>query len=158
MVLGDLIHSRLGLTQELRQKLVALPALLDAPMRLIGGNHERGCWLEGLELEPALAMGPLWLSHAPEPRDGRLNLCGHRHPVAVVGRGADRLRLPCFAYDETVEQLVLPAFGHLTGGHLCTEREALWLVADGAIVPWNPSKRHRNPSLVRPPSGLNPAA
>ncbi len=138
VVLGDLIHSRLGLTQELRQKLAALPSLLGCPLRLIGGNHERGSWLEGLVQEPSLTMGPLWLSHAPEPKTGRLNVCGHRHPVALVGRGADRLRLPCFAYDQTLDQLVLPAFGALTGGHPCSGGEALWLVADGAVMAWNP--------------------
>ncbi len=141
VVLGDLIHSRLGLTEELRQKLAALPSLLGCPLRLVGGNHERGSWLEGLVQEPSLAMGPLWLSHAPEPRAGRLNVCGHRHPVALVGRGADRLRLPCFAYDKALEQLVLPSFGALTGGHPCPPGEALWLVAEGAIIPWNPSPK-----------------
>ncbi len=155
VVLGDLIHSRLGLTGELRQKLAALPELLGAPLRLIGGNHERGCWLDGLEQEPSTAAGPLWLSHAPEHRPGLLNVCGHRHPVALVGRGADRLRLPCFAYDRTLEQLVLPAFGQLTGGHPCSRAEVLWLVADGAVVPWNPSPAPRRSACRR---GGGPAA
>ncbi|MFY7695547.1 MAG: metallophosphoesterase, partial [Cyanobium sp.] len=53
MVLGDLIHSRLGLTADLRQKIAALPALMKCPLRLIGGNHERGSWLEGLGQEPS---------------------------------------------------------------------------------------------------------
>ncbi|MCT0207548.1 ligase-associated DNA damage response endonuclease PdeM [Synechococcus sp. CS-1332] len=147
VVLGDLIHSRLGLTEELRQKLAALPSLLGCPLRLVGGNHERGSWLEGLVQEPSLAMGPLWLSHAPEPRAGRLNVCGHRHPVALVGRGADRLRLPCFAYNQTLEHLVLPSFGALTGGHPCPRGEVLWLVADGAVIPWTPS--HQLPRAHR---------
>ena len=38
MVLGDLIHSHLGLTPELRLKLKALPELLGCPLRLIGGD------------------------------------------------------------------------------------------------------------------------
>ncbi len=150
VVLGDLIHSRLGLTQELRQKLAALPSLLGCPLRLIGGNHERGSWLEGLIQEPSLALGPLWLSHAPEPRAGRLNVCGHRHPVALVGRGPDLLRLPCFAYDPVLEQLVLPAFGALTGGHPCTGGEALWLVADGAVMAWNPAWKRSGQRPQRP--------
>jgi len=42
LVLGDLIHSRLGLTAELRQKAGGLRRLLRAaPLILIGGNHER---------------------------------------------------------------------------------------------------------------------
>lgn len=135
VVLGDLIHGRLGLTQELRAKLRALPELLGCPLRLIGGNHERGSWIEGLPQEPSQAVGQLWLSHEEEPRSGLLNLCGHRHPVAVLGRGQDRLRLPCFAYNPALEQLVLPAFGQLTGGHPCSPEEQLWLLVEGRVVP-----------------------
>ncbi len=144
VVLGDLIHSRLGLTGELRAKLAALPELLGCQLRLIGGNHERGSWIEGLVQEPSQALGPWWLSHTPEPRSGHLNLCGHLHPVAVVGRGADRLRLPCFSYCQANERLALPAFGRLTGGHPCSQRERIWLVADGTVVDWTqtpPSSR-----------------
>jgi DNA ligase-associated metallophosphoesterase len=141
IVLGDLIHSRLGLTAELRDKLRALPTLLGCTLRLISGNHDQGSWLEGLRQEPAQALGRLWLSHDADHRPGRLNVCGHRHPVAVVGRGADRLRLPCFAYDAALEQLVLPAFGALTGGHPCGAGEQLWLVAEGTVMPWTQSSR-----------------
>lgn len=135
LVLGDLIHGRTGLTPELRAKLRALPELLGCPLRLIGGNHERGSWIEGLPQEPSQAVGSLWLSHEGEPRAGHLNLCGHRHPVALLGRGHERLRLPCFAYNPPLEQLVLPAFGHLTGGHPCSEEEQLWLLVEGTVVP-----------------------
>jgi DNA ligase-associated metallophosphoesterase len=135
-VLGDLIHGRLGLTAELRAKLRALPELLGCELTLVGGNHERGSWLEGLPAQPAHAVGPLWLSHEPESRPGCLNVCGHCHPVAVVGRGADRLRLPCFAYDPAAERLLLPAFGDLTGGHPRGRGEKLWLVAEGTVVAW----------------------
>ena len=156
VVLGDLIHGRVGLTPELRQKLAALPELLGCPLRLIDGNHERGSWFQGLGREASTALGPLWLSHGPEPRPHYLNLCGHLHPVAVVGRGADRLRLPCFAYrkrgDPTADhrpgdELVLPAFGNLTGGHPCLEADALWLVAEGTVVPWPAPGSTKHPNL-----------
>jgi DNA ligase-associated metallophosphoesterase len=143
IVLGDLLHGRHGLTAELRDKLRALPELLGCRLRLVGGNHERGCWLEGLAAEPGLALGPLWLSHEPERRPGLLNLCGHVHPVAVVGGGADRLRLPCFALVAEGERLLLPAFGTLTGGHPVTEAERLWLVAEGAVLAWTGPRRRR---------------
>jgi DNA ligase-associated metallophosphoesterase len=136
LVLGDLIHSRLGLTGDLRAKLAALPELLACPLELVGGNHERGSWIEGLPQQPSQALGPWWLSHEPEPRPGLLNLCGHLHPVALVGCGADRLRLPCFSFDPATERLALPAFGDLTGGHPCPAGERQWLVADGSVVPW----------------------
>ena len=148
VVLGDLIHSRLGLTAELRHKIAALPELMGCPLRLIGGNHERGSWLEGLNQEPSQALGPWWLSHAPEPRTGLLNLCGHRHPVAVVGDAADRLRVPCFAFDPVQATLVLPAFGSLTGGHPCPPGERLWLVAEGQVLLWNQRSSRLRPGLA----------
>ena len=149
IVLGDLIHSRLGLTGELRAKLSALPELLGCPLRLIGGNHERGSWLEGLEQEPPQALGPWWLSHEPDRQPGHLNLCGHLHPVAVVGSGPDRLRLPCFALNRDTGRLALPAFGVLTGGHPCSEGDQIWLIAEGTVVPWTPSPAGRRRPGVR---------
>ncbi len=145
VVLGDLIHSRVGLTEALRQKIRALPELMECPLRLIGGNHERGSWLEGLPQAPPRVEGPWWLSHAPEPREGFLNLCGHRHPVAVVGNPSDRLRIPCFAFDPRRDVLVLPAFGALTGGHPCLPGERIWLVAEGQVIPWNLGPKRLRP-------------
>ena len=143
IVLGDLVHSRLGLTATLQAKLAALPELLGCPLRLIGGNHDRGSTLPGLRQEPPQALGPWWLSHEPDPQPARLNLCGHLHPVAQVGQGNNRLRLPCFSLNEGLQRLALPAFGRLTGGHLSAQGEKLWLVADGAVVAWN---QHQLPS------------
>ena len=147
VVLGDLIHSPMGLTAELQHKLQALPELLGCRLRLIGGNHDRGCALGGLPQEPSQPLGPWWLSHEPEPRDGHLNLCGHLHPVALVGKGNNRLRLPCFSLDEQQQRLALPAFGRLTGGHPSAQGERLWLVAEGAVIAWKqpPPLRQKRP-------------
>lgn len=136
VVLGDLIHSRVGLTAELRAKIRALPELLGCPLELIGGNHDQGSWLEGLRAGPPQRCGDLWLSHEPctphEP--DLLNVAGHVHPVAVLGQGADRLRLPCFALHRTTRQLLLPAFGHLTGGWAVSPEYQRWVIADGHVL------------------------
>jgi metallophosphoesterase superfamily enzyme len=108
--------------------------LLGCPLRLIGGNHERGSWIAGLAQEPSQAVGPWWLSHEPEARDGHLNLCGHLHPVALLGGNGDRLRLPCFSYCPRSERLALPAFGALTGGMPLPRHERQWLLAEGAVL------------------------
>lgn len=136
IVLGDLIHSRLGLSGGLRETLTALPELLGCALQLVQGNHDAGSWLAGLPAEPAQSAGPLWLSHEPQrpPAEGQLNICGHLHPVAVLAGAADRLRLPCFALDHQGRQLQLPAFGALTGGYPCSALLRRWVVAEGQVL------------------------
>ncbi|MEB3157831.1 MAG: ligase-associated DNA damage response endonuclease PdeM [Synechococcus sp.] len=151
VVLGDLIHGRLGLTPSLREKLLVLPELCGCPVLLIGGNHDRASVIEGLPQQPSCRLGDLWLSHEPEqppPTEAGhlLNVCGHVHPVASIQQGCDRLRIPCFAYNPDQQHLLIPAFGELTGGHSCDQRYRKWLVADHAIVPWIdpvPTPQHR---------------
>ena len=136
VVLGDLIHSRLGLTAELRAKIRALPELLGCPLELIGGNHDQGSWLEGLSAGAPRRCGDLWLSHEPcTPMEADLlNVAGHVRPVAVLGKGADRLRLPCFALRRPARQLLLPAFGHLTGGYAVSPDYERWVIAEAQVL------------------------
>jgi DNA ligase-associated metallophosphoesterase len=136
VVLGDLIHSRVGLTGELRAKIRALPELLGCTLELIGGNHDQGSWLEGLSAGPPRRCGQLWLSHEPcTPNEANLlNVAGHVHPVAVLGQGADRLRLPCFALQRQARQLLLPAFGHLTGGYAVSPEYQRWVIAESQVL------------------------
>ena len=146
IILGDLIHSRLGLTPQLRDVLRHLPELCGCELVLIGGNHDRSCWIEGLPQHASQAVGRLWLSHAPEtPREtGQLNICGHLHPSTRLRTRADSVRLPCFAFDPDGPRLVIPAFGELTGSHDCGERYRQWLIAEGSIVPWfDPHPKNR---------------
>ena len=161
IILGDLVHGPLGLTETLRETLEALPELAGCPITLVGGNHDRHCRTLGLPQQPSYRLGQLWLSHEPEhaadsssdlscQQAHLLNVCGHIHPVASLSSGSDRLRLPCFAYDAMEERLLIPAFGELTGGHECGQLYRKWLVAEGTIVPWqNPESRVRKKRLVR---------
>ena len=153
VILGDLIHSRLGLTQQLRDVLRALPDLIDAEVDWISGNHDRSSVIEGLPQQRSQRLGRLWLSHEPErpPQDDGvlLNICGHMHPMGRIHGGGDQLRLPCFAFQPDHDRLIIPAFGELTGGHDCDHRDPQWLVADGTIVPWlSPSHPSRRGAVV----------
>jgi DNA ligase-associated metallophosphoesterase len=118
VVLGDLFHATANAEwADFAAWLEAQPA----PMVLVAGNHDRFFMKKmpatQLRLERGtLAAGRLRLSHAPEvagENDG-LNICGHLHPgLQLQGRAGMRLRLPCFWLRP--QQLVLPAFGGLTG-------------------------------------------
>jgi DNA ligase-associated metallophosphoesterase len=136
LVLGDLIHGRQGLGPELRRQIDQLPEQLGCQLTLVEGNHDRGSRLATLPATASQARGALWLSHGPEaPPPQLLNICGHLHPVAQLGAGADRLRLPCFALDRRRRQLLLPAFGDLTGGHPCPPGLQRWAIAEGQVLP-----------------------
>ncbi|WP_415399850.1 ligase-associated DNA damage response endonuclease PdeM [Synechococcus sp. W4D4] len=136
LVLGDLIHSRLGLTSELQQKLSALPELMGCELVLVGGNHDRGAVFPSLRAQPSFQLGSWWLSHEPErpPAEGLLNICGHLHPVALLGQGSDRMRLPCFGLDQINHRLLLPAFGDLTGGHPAPAGLERWVIAEDQVL------------------------
>jgi len=96
---------------------------------------------------PGMLAGSTVYYYVEAKADALLNICGHVHPVARLRQGCDGLRLPCFAFHASDQQLLIPAFGELTGGHECGQRYRKWLVADNAIVPWldplshSPSRR-----------------
>jgi DNA ligase-associated metallophosphoesterase len=142
--LGDLLHSRhahdaqtLATFARWRQQRTELELLL------VRGNHDDSAgdpppaWGVHCVDEPyALPGAPgLALCHHPEPIAGRYVLAGHNHPCTTVGRGIDRLRLPCFHFGASVG--VLPAFGAFTGMHPIDRApgDRVFVVADNAVHP-----------------------
>jgi uncharacterized protein len=145
--LGDLLHSRRSFAAQTLAAFARWRA--DRPaleLVLVRGNHDHRagdppcdwgvhCVDEPFTLPAAPALA---LCHHPEPRHGRYVLAGHRHPCTTVGRGFDRLRLPCFHLGERVG--VLPAFGSFTGMHPIerAEGDRVFVVADNAVHEWPP--------------------
>jgi uncharacterized protein len=141
--LGDLLHSRhahapatiaaVAQWRELRARLELV---------LVRGNHDQRAgdpppsWGVTCVEEPFTLPGTsLSLCHHPRPIRGAYVLAGHHHPCITVGRGIDRLRLPCFHFGAAVG--VLPAFGAFTGMHPI-ERvpgDRVFVVADNAVHP-----------------------
>lgn len=138
--LGDLLHSahaRAAATLEAFGDWRRRHAGLD--LVLVRGNHDDragdppAAFGVSVVDEP-LQHGPLALCHHPRPIAGAYVLGGHLHPcITVGGRGADRLRLPCFHLGGTVG--VLPAFGAFTGMHAVRPAagDRLFVVADGEV-------------------------
>ena len=139
--LGDLMHGRLSPGSATFHALIAWrerrPGL---SLELVPGNHDRHAG----DLPPALGMqvhedphdiGPFALRHHPEPLPGRYVLAGHVHPVVTLhGSGRDRVRTPCFTFNEAVG--VLPAFGAFTGGYVVerSEAERVYVVAGERVL------------------------
>jgi DNA ligase-associated metallophosphoesterase len=141
--LGDLLHSRLA------RDAATLAAFAgwrerrgELELVLVRGNHDDragdppAAWGVRCVDEPfTLAGAPaLKLCHRPRAQgDGGYVLAGHHHPCITVGRGIDRLRLPCFHVGAKVG--VLPAFGAFTGMHPIERApgDRVFVVADNAV-------------------------
>lgn len=138
--LGDLLHARHGRSSDTMQAVRAWRiqhACLD--MTLVRGNHDSHAgdppteWAMQLVDEP-WRLGPFALCHHPTPTDGAYTLAGHLHPAMVMGRGFDRLRLPCFHF--TAQIGVLPAFGAFTGMHVVQPQagERVFVIAADQVL------------------------
>lgn len=137
--LGDLLHSAHAHAPNTMAAMsrwrLAHPRLA---LTLVRGNHDDRAGDPPAALDIAcvdepLRVGGLALCHHPRSVVGASVLAGHLHPGAWVGRGLDRLRLPCFHFRGAVG--VLPAFGSFTGLHM-VERvpgDRLVAIADGGL-------------------------
>jgi uncharacterized protein len=124
--LGDLLHARHGRSDRLFQALDAWRADHAAlTLTLVRGNHDDRAGDPppslGFEVvDEPVSLGPFALCHLPRPVHEAYVIAGHWHPCVSVGRGFDRLRLPCFWFGAHVG--VLPAFGSFTGMHPIARR------------------------------------
>lgn len=118
--LGDFLHARGGRSPA---TFATLGAWRDRQAQLevvlVRGNHDRRAGDPPAELriscvDAPLVEQPFALVHDPAPVDGSYALGGHLHPAAaMIGRGRQRARLPCFWFSG--QWAVLPAFGEFTG-------------------------------------------
>lgn len=79
----------------------------------IEGNHDAGPVEIGGTHRADLCLGALTFRHIASVAEGEVS--GHYHPKARLG-GTAR---PCFLLDKT--RLILPAYGHYTGGLACED-------------------------------------
>lgn len=139
--LGDFIHSAQGRAPATMLALADWRARHpELELLLVRGNHDDRAG------DPPAALGfqvvdepwredGLALCHEPQAVAGAYVLAGHLHPCVHVGRGFDRLRLPCFHFGAGCG--VLPAFGAFTGMHPIRRRagDVVMAVAEEAVVP-----------------------
>lgn len=139
VVLGDLIHGRMGLTPSFVAKMAAWRAQFPVPMVLVEGNHDRHApqlpseWKVEV-VRPDMRLEPFLLSHAPQPNADCFVLCGHLHPMMRLARGSLQVRLPCFWLEP--QRMVLPAFSDFTGGPQLpyTDGTRVFVIVDGRVI------------------------
>ncbi len=167
--LGDLFHSKYNPEWEYFriwvEQLKSFSTGQISELRLVKGNHdilpESIYQSAGLKLCDHWTEGPFLFLH---DRDGAVSkkllmdrkpaLCfsGHKHPgVRIKTSARESIPLPCFHF--TVSDLILPAFGDLTGLHLITpnNQDEVYAIAEGELflIP-NTSLSTRNSKRFRP--------
>lgn len=152
--LGDFLHARQARTASVLDQLTAWRQS-HASLRctLVRGNHDSraGDPPPALNInvvdEPYL-LGPFAACHHPQQHATHAVLAGHQHPaVKLQGPARDRLRLPCFVFDE--RSAILPAFGEFTGGHTVepTPKVQLFAVGGGTVWQLAAPSRHAKSTL-----------
>lgn len=148
LFLGDLVHTRSGLTIELQSRFIESLSTLspDVPVKLhlVSGNHDRSLiknwpvlWAE-ISVSPEWEQGPFLFQHEPPSRIGRSKAkpfvwAGHIHPCVRLQGGGDRLRLKTFLVRK--DYGVLPAFSSLAGGFEVKANSStrLYPIGDGRV-------------------------
>jgi DNA ligase-associated metallophosphoesterase len=141
LILGDVVHARLGLTGELRQRLeIWRSSWRQVSVLVVRGNHDKHAGELPKKLAVCYQDAPLYevpfaFSHYPGRFENFYNLAGHVHPaVKLAGAGGQSERLPCFLFGE--RSGVIPAFGTLTGNLTVrpTAGERVFVVADQQVL------------------------
>jgi uncharacterized protein len=139
--LGDFLHAAQARTESVLSQL-AVWRQSHASLRctLVRGNHDSRAGDPPLEVninvvdEPYL-VGPFAACHHPQTHATHAVLAGHTHPaVQLQGPARDRLRLPCFVFEE--RSAILPAFGEFTGGYTVEPKQGVQLYAAGGQAVW----------------------
>lgn len=113
--LGDSFHDRRARPRMAADDVESVRSLTGATDWVwVEGNHDPSPPDDlGGRITHELKLGPLTFRHEPT-RGARGEIAGHLHPCArVVSRGRS-VRSRCFASDGV--QMVMPAYGALTGG------------------------------------------
>jgi DNA ligase-associated metallophosphoesterase len=115
--LGDLFHSSFNRDWHFFTDLIAL--FPEVKFTLVKGNHDlinKTLFKKlGIEVVDKIEDEQFIYTHEPLARKRKkLNIAGHIHPgFAISGRARQHVKLPCFHLSNN--QLILPAFGVLTG-------------------------------------------
>ena len=139
--LGDFLHARQAHTDSVMDQVkIWRESFAELHCTLVRGNHDSRAGDPPPELnvsvvdEPYL-LGPFAACHHPQTHATHAVLAGHLHPAArLQGPARDRLRLPCFVFDE--RSAILPAFGEFTGGYTVTAKPGTQLYAAGGQAVW----------------------
>jgi DNA ligase-associated metallophosphoesterase len=145
VIAGDLVHARLGLSDDVVERVGRALRALPAPVLLVRGNHDRGLdrvcamWSVASIHDRLVLDDGFEVVHDPAHASAPHSVAGHLHPmVAVGGRGAG-LAVPAFVRlrrPDGGQTLVLPAFTPWSAGRRFARQATVerWAIAGDRVV------------------------
>lgn len=149
VVLGDLTHAPVGVTDGMVERVASWRAASGVEMILVDGNHDRHLKRDGLHglaeswsmdlVRPGEPLGPFVLQHEPSVVAGAHALAGHLHPAVMIRGGGDVVKTPAFHVvggrgDGGVT--VLPAFSCFVAGVPVRPNtgDGVWVVTPDRVI------------------------
>jgi uncharacterized protein len=140
IIVGDLIHSKNGLSGRVKTKFKEWLSNVDCGIELVIGNHDRALIKqvpEGWNLhvhKEHLLIEPFCFSHYPRNFEEYFVWSGHIHPQFLIKSRHDQLTLRCFHVSEN--QGILPAFSDFVGGAYVKKepRSKVYIIAHDTVI------------------------
>lgn len=132
VILGDLLHSRVGLREALVATIAQCLQNLAVEVSLVSGNHDSALERVALQIHAGLEELGVRLIHKPLERGPFI--AGHVHPSATLRLEGDLIKLPCFVLEH--DGLTLPAFSSFAAGANVPRRAGRerFVIADSEVV------------------------
>ncbi|MEM7755264.1 MAG: ligase-associated DNA damage response endonuclease PdeM [Planctomycetota bacterium] len=149
VVLGDLTHAPIGLTDDMVDAVAAWRDRSGVSMALVDGNHDRKLRASGLAdlaaswsmdlIDPGSRLGPFALQHEPATVVGAHALAGHLHPATIVRGGGDAVKAQAFWVRGGLGPggvTVLPAFSVFVSGVPVRTKpgDRVWAVTPDRVI------------------------
>lgn len=140
LVIGDLIHTKLGLSERVQLKFKEWLSTIPCSIELILGNHDRALIKklpEGWNLivhKEQLIIEGFCFTHIPTIIKGYYVWSGHIHPQVFLKSHNDQLTLRCFSF--AANQAIIPAFSDFVGGCYIerTAHSQIYVIAENQVI------------------------
>lgn len=140
IIVGDLIHAKSGLSEDVKNKVSDWLQIIKVEVHLVFGNHDKHLinnlpknWTLHTHLD-GLLIEPFYFSHFPITHEKWFVFAGHLHPKIELSNKYDRLVLRCFQHFDNM--MILPAFGFFVGGAFVKKTKdcKIYAIADNTVL------------------------
>jgi len=132
VIAGDLVHSQLGLTDDILCILQKWIQSTEIPITLTEGNHDKQTSLHELDINITsdLMIDGIQITHYPEDLSSQqAGIAGHLHPSIQLKESARKKMTFKGFHIKQSQHLILPSFSPFTGNHPISSKQGDTFIA-----------------------------